>query len=115
MACALGAYALQSGVAAAATPKDMAIQGYALPSDKPVTIVLMRPNVTVGELQAGGLPQPLNHMPYALLTDPAAPGHLYAGLSHGEVWHTADHGDTWQMLPLNLGHINRALILLPVP
>jgi hypothetical protein len=23
---------------------------------------------------AGGLPQPINHMPYALLTDPEAPG-----------------------------------------
>lgn len=38
----------------------------------------------------GGLPQPLDHMPYALLTDPAAPGHVYAGLSNGDVWHSAD-------------------------
>src|SRR6266508_6630004 len=28
---------------------------------------------------AGGLPQPLSYMAYVLLTDPAAPGHLYAG------------------------------------
>ncbi len=34
------------------------MQSYALPDDKPVTIALMRPDVTVGELQAGGLPQP---------------------------------------------------------
>ncbi len=61
----------------------------------------------------GGLPQPLNHMPYALLTDPAAPGHVYAGLSNGEVWHATDHGDTWQQLPLNLGSIHRTLLLLP--
>src|SRR5262245_39017756 len=33
---------------------------------------------------AGGLPQPLAHMPYALFTDAEAPGHLYAGLSNGE-------------------------------
>ena len=64
---------------------------------------------------AGGLPQPLNHMPYALLTDPRAPGHLYAGLSDGEVWHTADYGDNWQQLPLNLGRISRALVMLPAP
>jgi photosystem II stability/assembly factor-like uncharacterized protein len=62
---------------------------------------------------AGGLPQPLNHMPYALLTDPSAPGDVYAGLSNGEVWHSTDHGDTWHQLPLSLGSIHRTLILLP--
>nr|WP_254515095.1 hypothetical protein [Novosphingobium sp. G106] len=45
-------------VAAMAGTKDFALQGYALPADKPVTIVLMRPDVSVGELTAGGLPQP---------------------------------------------------------
>jgi photosystem II stability/assembly factor-like uncharacterized protein len=60
----------------------------------------------------GGLPQPLNHMAYALLTDPHAPGHLYAGLSNGDVWHTADYGDSWTQLPFNLGSIHRTLIML---
>jgi hypothetical protein len=60
----------------------------------------------------GGLPQPLDHMPYALLTDPSAPGHLYAGLSNGDVWHSTDYGDSWQQLPLNLGSIERAMIML---
>jgi hypothetical protein len=59
---------------------------------------------------AGGLPQPLTHMPYALLTDPAAPGELYAGLSNGEVWHGTVHGDSWQRLPLELGSISRVLL-----
>jgi hypothetical protein len=58
----------------------------------------------------GGLPDPLAHMPYALLTDPAAPGHLYAGLSNGDVWQSADHGEHWSQLPLNLGGIHRTLI-----
>ncbi len=62
---------------------------------------------------AGGLPQPLNHMPYALLTDPIAPGHIYTGLSNGEVWHSTDHGDSWHQLPLNLGSIHYTLLLLP--
>ena len=62
------------------------------------------------EKLGGGLPQPLDHMPYALLTDPAAPGHLYAGLSSGDVWHSTDHGETWQRLPFNLGGIHRTLI-----
>lgn len=61
----------------------------------------------------GGLPQPLNAMPYALLTDPTSPGHVYAGLSNGEVWHGTDHGEAWHRLPLNLGSIHRELLLLP--
>ncbi len=48
---------LLSGSAHAGT-RDFALQGYALPADKPVSIALMRPDVDVGELQAGGLPQP---------------------------------------------------------
>ncbi len=60
----------------------------------------------------GGLPQPLDYMAYALITDPAAPGHLYAGLSNGDVWHSIDHGDAWKQLPFNLGGIQRMLIIL---
>lgn len=60
----------------------------------------------------GGLPQPLNHMPYALITDPRAPGTLYAGLSNGDVWLGREHGNTWQQLPVNLGGIHRALVLV---
>lgn len=44
--------------AAMAGTQDFALQGYALPADKPVTIALMRPQVDVGELQGGGLPEP---------------------------------------------------------
>ncbi|HLF75709.1 MAG TPA: hypothetical protein VI524_15235 [Anaerolineales bacterium] len=61
---------------------------------------------------SGGLPQPLNYMAYALLTDPAAPGHLYAGLSNGDVWHTDDYGEAWQQLPFNLGRIVRSMVAL---
>jgi hypothetical protein len=51
-------------------------------------------------------------MPYALLTDPAAPGHVYAGLSNGEVWHSTDYGETWLSLPIQLRNIRRTLLLL---
>jgi photosystem II stability/assembly factor-like uncharacterized protein len=61
----------------------------------------------------GGLPQPLNYMAYALLTDPAAPGHLYAGLSSGDIWHTSDYGDSWQKLPVNVNSVQRSLVMLP--
>ena len=56
----------------------------------------------------GGLPEPLDHPPYGLATTPAAPGHLYLGLSHGEVWHSRDHGDTWRRLPLRFSGVRRA-------
>ncbi len=60
----------------------------------------------------GGLPQPLDYMAYGLFTDPAAPGHVYAGLSNGDVWHSANYGDAWEKLPFSLGRINRMLIML---
>lgn len=61
---------------------------------------------------AGGLPEPLDYMPYALLTYPVAPGHVYAGLSNGDVWHSADYGESWRQLPFNLRAIHRDLIAL---
>lgn len=64
------------------------------------------------EKLAGGLPQPLSHMPYALLPDSDATGHLYAGLSNGDIWHTADYGDHWQQLPVNVGSVWTAMIQL---
>ncbi len=64
------------------------------------------------ERLAGGLPEPLHHFPYALVTDPSAPGHLYTGLANGDVWHSTDHGDTWNHLPVNLGAGLRDLVLV---
>jgi hypothetical protein len=61
---------------------------------------------------AGGLPDPLDAMPYSLLTDPAAPGHLYAGLASGQVWFTADHGESWAPLDADLGSIHRVMLVL---
>lgn len=60
----------------------------------------------------GGLPEPLDHMPYALLTDPEHPGHIFAGLSNGELWHSEDYGDSWHRSPLHLAGIHRELIML---
>jgi photosystem II stability/assembly factor-like uncharacterized protein len=60
----------------------------------------------------GGLPQPLNYMPYALLTDPEIPGEVVAGLSNGDVWQSTDHGDTWEELGFTLGGIHRSMIML---
>jgi hypothetical protein len=59
---------------------------------------------------SGGLPQPLNSMPYALLTDRTATGHLYAGLSNGDIWVSQDYGNHWEKLPLNLGSIHTSMM-----
>lgn len=60
----------------------------------------------------GGLPQPLNHMAYALVTLPGAPGHLYAGLSNGDVWQTTDYGEHWRQMPFNVGRVHYSLVIL---
>ena len=41
---------------------------------------------------AGGLPEPLPAMPYALV---AAGGRLFAGLADGQIWESKDRGDSW--------------------
>jgi photosystem II stability/assembly factor-like uncharacterized protein len=46
---------------------------------------------------AGGLPEPLPSMPYALV---AAEGRLFAGLASGELWESRDRGDTWRRCEL---------------
>jgi photosystem II stability/assembly factor-like uncharacterized protein len=46
---------------------------------------------------AGGLPEPLPAMPYALV---AVDGRLFAGLSDGQIWESRDRGDSWHALRL---------------
>jgi hypothetical protein len=41
----------------------------------------------------GGLPEPLTAMPYALVARPG--GRVFAGLSDGTLWESADRGDAW--------------------
>jgi hypothetical protein len=42
---------------------------------------------------AGGLPEPLPAMPYALA---AGDGRLFAGLADGQIWESSDRGDSWR-------------------
>ena len=60
----------------------------------------------------GGLPQPLDHMAYALVTLPGRPGQLYAGMSDGAVWVTSDYGDSWAKLPFELNKIHMRMTIL---
>jgi photosystem II stability/assembly factor-like uncharacterized protein len=57
---------------------------------------------------AGGLPEPLPAMPYALL---AADGRLFAGLADGQIWESRDRGDSWVPLRLEGERIGALLAL----
>jgi photosystem II stability/assembly factor-like uncharacterized protein len=46
---------------------------------------------------AGGLPEPLPAMPYALV---ASDAQLYAGLADGQLWESTDRGETWNACTL---------------
>jgi photosystem II stability/assembly factor-like uncharacterized protein len=55
---------------------------------------------------AGGLPEPLPAMPYALV---ATEGRLFAGLADGQLWESTDRGESWQPCALEgdrLTHLN---------
>lgn len=64
------------------------------------------------EKLAGGLPQPLDHLPTSLITVPGNPGHIYAGLSNGDLWFSEDHGDHWQQEDVSLKGIWHQLVML---
>jgi hypothetical protein len=57
---------------------------------------------------AGGLPEPLPAMPYALL---ATDGRLFAGLADGQLWESRDQGERWSPLRLE-GDAPEALVAL---
>jgi photosystem II stability/assembly factor-like uncharacterized protein len=55
---------------------------------------------------------PMSQMPITLETDPSAPGHLYAGTTGGQVWHSADYGDNWRKLPFEFPSAWRSMLIL---
>ena len=46
-----------------------------------------------------GLPRPLDSMPNALASSPAG---LFTGLADGRLFHSADHGGSWEALPVRV-------------
>lgn len=75
-------------------------------------IYLYRSTGGAGWQPIGWQPHPLPEAPTALVTVPGAPGHLYAGLHSGDVWHTADYGDSWEKMPFNLKSIWLSMLVL---
>ena len=57
---------------------------------------------------AGGLPDPLPAMPYALA---ATDGRLFAGLADGQLWESGDRGDTWSPCDLGSDSLTRLVAL----
>ena len=61
------------------------------------------------ERLTGGLPQPLDSMPYGLATAPSRPGLVIAALKNGQIWASEDEGDSWNQLPVGWGPIGLGL------
>jgi photosystem II stability/assembly factor-like uncharacterized protein len=61
---------------------------------------------------AGGLPEPLAAMPYALV---AADGRLFAGLADGHLWESRDRGDSWTALELRGDRLDALVALGHAP
>jgi hypothetical protein len=64
------------------------------------------------DVLAGGLPDPLPSMPYALV---ASGDRLFAGLADGELWESRDRGDTWARCELLGESLGRLLALVATP
>jgi photosystem II stability/assembly factor-like uncharacterized protein len=60
----------------------------------------------------GGLPQPLDAMPYALVATDIG---LYAGLSDGRLYASPDRGDSWEQIAVGGDPITSILALAPAP
>ena len=58
---------------------------------------------------AGGLPEPLPAMPYALV---ATDGRLFAGLADGRIWASPDRGESWTALRLEGDALGGGLVAL---
>jgi hypothetical protein len=75
-------------------------------------IYLYRSTGGAGWQPIGWAAHPLPVAPTALVTLSDAPGHLWAGLTNGDVWHSSDYGDTWQKMPFNLKGIWFSMLIL---
>jgi hypothetical protein len=106
------------GIVCAADPLDPEIW-YVCTAASPFKAFGQEPNVYLYRARGDGgwhpigwQAHPLPEAPTALVTVPGAAGHLYAGLHNGEIWHTADYGDTWNKLPFSFEGIWYSLLIV---
>src|SRR5262245_1561368 len=74
----------------------------------PQAFIYRRRNGEPWEPLAGGLPEPLHSMPYALL---AVDGRLFAGLADGQLWQSSDQGESWSRCRLEGDGLSRIVAL----
>lgn len=55
---------------------------------------------------------PGESMPYALVTDPVRPDHLWAGRADGSLWESSDRGERWSRLGGALPAVERSMVML---
>lgn len=106
------------GIVCGADPENPEIW-YVCAAPSPQNAFGKKPNVFLYRAAAGAgwqpigwQPHPLPVAPTSLTTVPGAPGHLYAGLYNGEIFHTTDYGDSWEKLPFTLEGIWFSLLVL---
>jgi hypothetical protein len=58
---------------------------------------------------AGGLPEPLQAMPYALVV---TEDRIFAGLSDGQLWESRDRGESWRRCELRGDPLTRLVALV---
>lgn len=75
-------------------------------------VYLYRGTGAAGWQPIGWQAHPLTVTPTALTAVPGAPGHLYAGLYNGDVWHTADYGDSWTKVPFSFEGVWFSLLVI---
>ncbi|WP_255195009.1 WD40/YVTN/BNR-like repeat-containing protein [Halorarius litoreus] len=56
---------------------------------------------------------PGESMPYALVTDPMHPDHLWAGRADGSIWESSNRGERWARLGGALPAVERSMVMLP--
>jgi hypothetical protein len=106
------------GIVCAADPESPEIW-YVSVAPSPMNAFGQRPEIYLYRGTAGAGWQPIGWVDHplptaisALTTVPGAPGHLYAGLYNGDVWHSRNYGDTWEKMPFNLGGIWPSLVVV---
>ena len=75
-------------------------------------VYLYRGTGVAGWQPIGWQAHPLTDTPTALTTVPGAPGHLYAGLYNGDIWHSTDYGDSWAKLPFSFEGIWHSMLAI---
>ncbi|MGA9533936.1 MAG: hypothetical protein WBR18_14545 [Anaerolineales bacterium] len=74
-------------------------------------VYLYRATGGAGWEPIGWASHPLSETPTAIGTLPGASGELFVGVRGGDVYHSTDYGDNWQVLPFNLGGIWFSLVI----